>query len=405
MSLKESKILRRRQLNTRYAFIQSYYNMSYASIIGFAAVFLLSRDFTNTQIGITLAVANTLSFLFQPVVAAFADKSKTTPLKNIVVILLIVLLILAVILYVMPNIVLPVAILYILLVCFQYLPGPLITSMAMEHNDTGTAVNFGLARGIGSFAYAVLSLFMGFFVHHLGARAIIAITIILTLIGIVLVTTFPRAGSTQAEEKDDSKKVGLQLLEFALQNQRFVMVCMSIVLVYFSHVLLDTYLIQIMRHVGGNTADVGIGYAIAGGLELPAMALFPLVLKRLKSASVILKLSAAFFVIRAVITLLAKNVAFVYVAQACQFFSFALLVPASVYFVDRIINGKDRVKGQAFMTMSLGISNVIGTVLGGIMLGSDGNVKFMLLTGIIVSVVGLLILLLIIPRDVERMPT
>lgn len=396
-----SKILARR-LTTSYAFIQSYYNMSYCCIIGFATVFLLSRNFTNIQIGITLAVANTLSFLCQPVVAAFADKSKKLALRNIVALLLLVLAVLAAILYMMPNMVLPTALLYLLLVCCQYLPGPLITSMAMEHNDAGTEINFGLARGIGSFAYAVLSFFMGFLTHRFGGSAIILISIVLSLISIISVSTFPKASSVKDDRNDASKKIGTQLFQFALNNKRFVMVCISITLVYFSHVLLDTYLIQIIQHVGGNSTDVGIGYAIAGGLELPAMTLFPLLLKKIKSASTIMKLSAVFFVIRAVIALLAHNVAWVYVAQCCQFFAFALLIPASVYFVDRIINGEDRVKGQAFMTMSMGISNVVGSVLGGFMLGANENVGVMLGTGVTVSVIGLMMLVLIIPRDVER---
>jgi MFS transporter, PPP family, 3-phenylpropionic acid transporter len=395
--------MKARRLTTSYAFIQSYYNMSYCCIIGFATVFLLSRNFTNVQIGITLAIANTLSFLCQPVVAAFADKSKKLALKTIVALLLLVLAALAAILYMIPNIVLPIAVLYVLLVCFQYLPGPLITSMAMEHNDAGTEINFGLARGIGSFAYAVLSFFMGFFTHRFGGSAIIVISIILSLIGIILVSVFPKASNVKNDRNDATEKIGRQLLQFALKNKRFVVVCLSIVLVYFSHALLDTYLIQIMRHVGGNSTDVGIGYAIAGGLELPAMALFPLILKRLKSASIIIKLSAVFFVIRAVITLLAHNVAWVYVAQCCQFFAFALLIPASVYFVDRVVNSEDRVKGQAFMTMSVGISNMIATVIGGFLLGTNGNVGLMLFTGVIVSIIGLIMLMLIIPRDVGRL--
>jgi MFS transporter, PPP family, 3-phenylpropionic acid transporter len=396
-----SKILARR-LTTSYAFIQSYYNMSYCCIIGFATVFLLSRNFTNVQVGITLAVANTLSFLCQPLVAAVADRSKKLALRNIVALLLLVLAILAMTLYMIPDIVLPTAILYVILVCFQYLPGPLITSMAMEHNDAGTEINFGLARGIGSFAYAVLSLFMGFFTQRFGGSAIIMISIILSLIGIILVSIFPNPPLVKNERNNVPENVGMQLLQFALENKRFVVVCVSIILVYFSHALIDTYLIQIMRTVGGNSSDVGIGYAIAGGLELPAMALFPLILKRLKSASTIMKLSAVFFLIRAVITLLAHSVAWVYVAQCCQFFAFALLIPASVYFVDRIINGEDRVKGQSFMTMSIGISNVIATVLGGFMLGTNGDVGLMLIVGVIASLIGLIMLVLVIPRDVKR---
>ncbi len=143
---------------------------------------------------------------------------------------------------------------------------------------------------------------------------------------------------------------------------------------------------------------MGTATALAGFLELPAMALFPLILRKLHHAGAVLKLSGVALVLKTLITLLAPNVGWIYVAQCLQFFAFALFVPASVYYVNQVIRGADKVKGQASMTMALGLSGMIGSFLGGLMLDSSGGVSFMLTVGLGVSLIGLLLVLILIER-------
>ena len=78
-------------------------------------------------------------------------------------------------------------------------------------------------------------------------------------------------------------------------------------------------------------SQLGIAIAIAGFLELPAMALFPWFHRKMRNPGAILKLSGVFVVLKAILTLLAPNVLWIYVAQSLQFFAYALFLPASVY--------------------------------------------------------------------------
>ena len=114
-----------------------------------------------------------------------------------------------------------------------------------------------------------------------------------------------------------------------------------------------------------------------------------------------LKWSGVFLVLKTLITLLAPNVGWIYVAQSLQFFAFAMFVPASVYYVNQVIRGADKVKGQAGMTIALSISGMIGNFLGGIMLDSSG-VSFMLAVGLGVSLAGLVLVLLLTERPPTR---
>ncbi|MBA3074509.1 MAG: MFS transporter [Anaerolineae bacterium] len=185
------------------------------------------------------------------------------------------------------------------------------------------------------------------------------------------------------------------LLEFAKNNKRFIGVVGSISILFFSHVTISTFMIQIIENVGGSSADMGMANSIAAIVELPAMALFPLLYKRIHNAGLLMKLSGVAFIIKTVVTLLAPSVFWVNVSMSLQFFAYAMFIPASVYYVNEVISGADQNKGQALMGMVMGISGLLGNILGGLMLDSRGGVSFMLMVGLGVSVMGFVMLLLI----------
>ena len=68
---------------------------------------------------------------------------------------------------------------------------------------------------------------------------------------------------------------------------------------------------------------------------------------------------------RALGSFLAPNLWVLYGAQGLQMFGFALFAVASVYYVNELIDEKDRVKGQAYVTMTMSVGTVIGSFLGG----------------------------------------
>ena len=67
----------------RYALINITYFAAFCAIHAFASVFLLDAGFTNTQIGINLALANIVSVLIQPVVAGWIDKQGKLTNRNV----------------------------------------------------------------------------------------------------------------------------------------------------------------------------------------------------------------------------------------------------------------------------------------------------------------------------------
>ena len=62
------------KLNLQYISMQIPYWMGFSVLGTFTSVFLLSRDFTNGEIGMVLSLANLLAALVQPFLASFADR-------------------------------------------------------------------------------------------------------------------------------------------------------------------------------------------------------------------------------------------------------------------------------------------------------------------------------------------
>ena len=82
-----------------YACIQSSYWLSFSAVMGFTSLYLLDVGFTNTEIGIIIAIAGIISAILQPMFAGYADKPKSPSLKKIILFLASLLLILSLALF------------------------------------------------------------------------------------------------------------------------------------------------------------------------------------------------------------------------------------------------------------------------------------------------------------------
>ncbi len=383
-----------KKLTRHYSLIQAIYIMGYCSVYSYSAVFLLARGFSNSQVGLTLTLSCVLGLVASPAVASFADKTKKYALRSIVGALLVGMILFALLLFVIPRPVLGVGILYVILLAFFATQIPLVTTMSMDHINNGVPINFSLARGIGSFAYAVLSIVLGYLVDDFGAGVIMLVNIALGLLALALVLSFQKARRV-GEDSADGDVQPSGLLGFAKHNKRFIALVGSISVLFFSHVMINSFMIQIVEHVGGSSSDMGVANSIAAILELPAMALFPLLYKKVRNAGLLMKISGLFFLLKTLVTLLAPSIFWVDAASVIQFFAYAMFIPASVYYVNEVISGADQNKGQALMGMVMGISGLVGNFLGGVMLDTSGGVIFMLTVGLGVSVVGFVMLVVI----------
>lgn len=160
--------LNRTKLMLQYCVLQGSYWASFCVLYAFATVFLLSRGFESSMIGVIIAVGNILGVILQPVVASIADRSEKISLHKLTAFLSVIMIVLIAFLYMIPNILLAVAVLFLLTDTFLQVIQPLINSVSVYYVNQGVSVDFGAARGIGSLSYAAASYILGIAVERFG---------------------------------------------------------------------------------------------------------------------------------------------------------------------------------------------------------------------------------------------
>lgn len=388
----------------RYAVVQGSFWMSFCIIFAYVSVFLLSKGFTNSQIGIVVAVSGSISALLQPIVADFADRTSKVSLHYIISFWGAIIIAVAIALLIPGLHILLIAIFYGIAIAALQILTPLINAIGMECINKGIPVNFGLARGVGSISYAVVSYVAGTLVATYDTTVIPIMIILFYTVLIIGTLSFRFSddvhenrqvdGTEQSNKEQEDRTVSnikgeTAAFSFFRRYTKFLVLLVGVTLSFISHNILNNYMFQIMQYHGGGSSEMGIALAIAATVELPTMLGFAFIVKKFSCATLI-KISGTFFMIKTVLTLIAPTILGLYIAQGAQILGFALQVPASVYYVNRLMRPEDRVKGQAFMTVTNTLGSIVGSLLGGVLLDALG-MKSLLLAATVVALAGMLI--------------
>lgn len=377
-----------------YSVIQAAYWMSFCVIFAFSSVYLLGVGFGNTEIGILVAVSGTVSAVLQPVIGGMIDRSRRLTLKKAVLMLGGLMAALACVLLLCPENKGLTAFIYGLLITLLQTLTPLVYAMGMEWLNQGIPLDFGLARGMGSLAFAAASQAAGVLTAALGVYVIPVMIGTVYAVFLIAVCLFRKKDGAFSGKKEcgreenqgevrsaERQKTGKREKEkgFFRRYHRYLFLLLGVTLVFVSHNMLSNFSYQVMEYKGGTSASMGTALAIAAVCELPTMFLFGFMVKKVES-SVWLKVSGLFFALKAVGTLLAGSVAVMYLVQVFQMFGFGLYVVSSVYYVNQIMEPEDRVKGQSYMTMTNTLGSVFASLAGGALIDGAGVAAFLLVS-------------------------
>ena len=393
----DTRISKSKSLTPGYALIHSTFWMAYAASTSYTSVYLLDAGFTNTQIGLLIAAVGLISAFLQPTTAAYADKPTSPSLKKIVIAICVTFSALAAILLFSGK-ASPVLIIicYGGLVMINQLLIPLVNALGMQSINQGKNLNFGVARGIGSVAYAVAAYFIGIIVAASGTSAAPLCAVIFSVLMILVVMKFPfQKVVTDAPAKAPETKAKRHtpfdsLIYFFNHYRSFCYVLVGYVFICTCHMLLNNFAFQIISTKGGGTAEAGTALSLGAMAELPTMFLFGHLLKKAPAATWY-RTASIFFVLKAVGSLLAPNVLTFYAVQLQQMGAWAQNTVSSVYYVNSIMDKQDAIKGQACMTMAFTLGNVVSALFGGPLLDYAG-ITITLLFATAMGVIGMLII-------------
>ena len=436
-----------------YSAIHGTYWMSYAAISSFASAFLLARGYTNSDIGLILAIGCILSIVAQPLAADFADRTRRFTLMGLMQILSAIVIVFTVGLFFIKGKTLALSVIFVMAVAWNIAVQPLLNSLSFKLEVSGYRVHFGIARSMGSLGYAIICALLGSLVEIFGAQAVPVSGVLVTAILILILHATKRIFKKACEERDlrlrayssagngggrgddalsangavsaetvkgeltsDSEgsyvrgddyaavfeggqaggKESINLLEFVKRNKLFVAAQIGIIGIFFANTTYSNFMLQIAQSVGGDSVDFGRILAISAFFEIPAMLCYDKLQEKI-SCRLVLGVSAIGFTLKALCIFCARGVGLLYVSSCFNIVAFGLFMPALVYFVNSIMDEGEAVKGQALYPISNSVSAVISSFAGGYIMDLCG-VRMLLLISLILCAGGAVFFILLIGK-------
>lgn len=378
-----------------YALIQSFFWVCYAAIMGFVSMYLLQAGFDNSQVGLMIAAAGLLSALLQPVVAAYADRPGSMNLAELIRLSGLATLACALgLIFVRGNKALT-GFLYGLCMVLLQLTTPLVNALGIATVNGGERMNFGVARGFGSLGYAAAAYLIGLLAQRFGA---VTVPVCMAAGFAFVVLSVMGYGPVEQKNVPATERAGKKG-GFLRRYPRYAAVLAGLVLIFVSHVVLNSFTYQIVEFKGGGSEEMGVAMAFASVIELPVMFLFGWMLKKARS-HVWFRLAGVFFFLKCLGTLLCRDIPGFYAVQLFQMFGWALMTVSAVFYINAIMAPEDSVKGQACFTMSMTLGNVVGAIAAGRILDALG-VQAMLMFGTASALAGAVIVLIFAQRTEE----
>ncbi len=388
----------------RYTLLNVAYFAAFCTIHACAAVYLLAHGFTNTQIVVLLSLANVVSAFAQPVIAGIIDNPGPLTNRRFILISVIVILVGSVILLFVQNNKIIVFAVYALIYMIQFAYQPVMTALCFEYQKAGCDIYYGLARGLGSAGFAVTSAFIGSAVEKKGVMLLPIVTIVMMVISVILIITFvkPKTSNDGSETSTDGSSgeptdptpqntasAHNNIADFARTYPAFMLFIVGVILFFFAHNMINDFMIQIIRSLGGAETELGYANFLQAILELPVMALIPFILKKVSDKKLLVISGIAFF-IKILILVFARGMGMFYLSQSFQLFAYAVFIPAAAYYVSQTMDELDQVKGQAYVTSAITLGGVFSNLISGVILDHLG-ISVMLITGTVVCFIGVVI--------------
>lgn len=383
----------------KYTLLNAAYFVAFCTIHAYAAVYLLANGFSNTEVGILLAVANIISAVLQPVIAGIIDKPGFLTNKRFILISVMIIFAGSVILMLFPEHKLIIFAVYALIYMIQFAYQPVMTALCFEYQKAGYNIFYGLARGLGSASFAITSFFIGRIVERSGVSVLLWVNLASMIISALIVLSFNRNNSAASDDNNTDRSAGVahnSLSSFVKTYPAFSLFLIGTVCFFFAHNMINDFMIQIIRQLGGAESELGFANFLQAILELPVMALIGIVLKKISAEKLLVFSGGAFFV-KILILVGASTMAHMYISQSFQLFAYAVFIPAGAYYVSNTMEELDQVKGQAFITSAITIGGVFSNLISGVILDHLG-IKTMLITGSAVCFIGVLIAVIAMRR-------
>lgn len=370
----------------------SFYAMN-CVMVSYSTYYLGIIGLKNRTIGLLISMACLAGAFLQVIAGRVADKNPKWYWKNQLVLYTISILILMLSLVFFKNKGL-IGIIYGIIILLILVIMPMAHTACFYYSSRGENVNFGVVRSVGSLTFAAASFAVGKMTASMGSNVVpiagmvIGGCFLITVIFMPQIKNDPLSDDGQSSTSDitTGKSSG-----FVRRYPVFIVMALAMTLVLILHNMINTYLIRVVEKVGGDSSNLGIALGIAAIVELPVFIFYSRIeRKKEKSATAFIIIACAFFFIRGVLFLFARNVFMIYIVQLLQSLSYALLTVSKASYANMVVSREDETTGQSVMTVTDAMGSVGGSLLGGVLV-DQGGVDLMLMSGTIMALLGTIV--------------
>lgn len=351
----------------RYAVIQALYWAIYCLMVGFASAFLLDRGFTNGQIGLILGLSYLFSAILQPVIGSLFSR-QGVKLNNAIAMAYVPVAIIGLCVALLPLGRGPVAVLMGAVFTIQSMMQPSINALHQSLETEQDRVDFGLARGVGSAAYALSSFAMGRLLAHFAPSILpIAYGVGAALLALALVSL--RTTTATGRASVDAR--GVSYADILREHPKLVLYMVGIACMFLVYSFIDSFLLQILLSIGGTSANLGTAITLSAMTELPAMVIFARLSRKGLGVKVFL-ISIWFWLAKDLLTFLAPSPQALYGVQLLNFFSVAVYVPGMMDYMRHTLPESQLLRGVTLAGTSTTLGSLAATIAGGWLMDAIG---------------------------------
>ena len=342
-------------LTGRYSAVQGSFWMGYCVCISFAAVYLQGLGYTNAQLGVVMAAGNLLGAVLGPELSSRIDRSETLTAWRLIWpwLALQATALLALALHPVMGAVTSAA--FALFIAFSISLNSLNLKLFVDCVHSGQAVNYGVARGVGSGCFVLMSTALGAIVKTAGVR-VLPWAGLLMVLAQALSHAWLRRGYVPGEKKAEAFSArGRTMAAFLRGEPRFTVLLVGAAPIFFGHNTSTKLLINVTRYAGGDTGTMGLLNGFMAAVEIPVMVFFGRLRGGRRSAD-LMRIAFVFFALKAAVMPLAASVPLLFAVFLLQAPSFALYTAAIVDYVAETVPFEDSAKAQslAFSMTTLG---------------------------------------------------
>jgi PPP family 3-phenylpropionic acid transporter len=356
-------------------------------LFAFLVLYLKKNGFDEIRIGMIMSAISIASIVGQPFWGHYCDRKNT--IRNVLVLCLAFSGIAALLIPVLYQSYLLIVIICLVVSFTENSMPSIIDSWTMSLAIGKPWLDYGLTRGLGSLGYALTAAAFGILLDRFGYGLMFPTHFILILITIGFCFFVDKNSRTGIPEHLLSDRAPVPKIRIK-GSGRFIWFLISSTLVFIGFRAAATFYPLLLSQKGGNNSDMGLSLFIMALSEVPVLFLSRRLLLRFKDTA-LLVVSMFFFVLRIFLHIVMPTIPGLVLIQAMQALSFALFLPASVYYIKRIApEGLTSTYLTVASSFYFGIGGIIGSMAGGFIINKLGIYSmFWYSTG--VTVLGMLI--------------